>query len=83
MRKAYVKPEIMFESFTLSTNIAAGCEYKNGLQAQGYCGYKNRTGKIIFTSDIVGANGCQYVEADTNDTLCYHVPNENNNIFNS
>ena len=80
MRKAYVKPEIMFESFTLSTNIAAGCEYKNGLHARGYCGYETRTGDIIFTDD---AQGCVYKKVDNNDALCYHVPNENNNIFNS
>lgn len=27
MKKAYSKPEIVFESFSLSQNIAAGCEY--------------------------------------------------------
>ena len=79
MRKAYVKPEIMFESFTLSTNIAAGCEYKNGQHARGYCGYETRNG-VVFTDDV---QGCVYTQPDTNDTLCYHVPNENNNIFNS
>ena len=79
MKKAYIKPEIMFESFTLSASIAS-CEYKNGLQAQGHCGYPNRTGKIIFTDSV---SGCHYVVADNNDTLCYYVPNINNNIFNS
>ena len=79
MRKAYVKPEIMFESFTLSTNIAAGCEYKNGLHARGYCGYETRNG-VVFTEDV---QGCKYTQPDTNDTLCYHVPNDSYNIFNS
>ena len=79
MRKAYVKPEIMFESFTLSTNIAAGCEYKNGMHARGYCGYETKNG-VVFTDDV---QACVYKKVDNNDTLCYHVPNENNNIFNS
>lgn len=79
MRKAYVKPEIMFESFTLSTNIAAGCEYKNGQHARGYCGYVTKHG-VVFTDDV---QACAYKQVDNNDALCYHVPNENNNIFNS
>lgn len=79
MRKAYVKPEIMFESFTLSTNIAAGCEYKNGQHARGYCGYETKNG-VVFTDDV---QACTYKQVDNNDALCYHVPNENNNIFNS
>ncbi len=29
MKKIYSKPEIMFDSFTLTTNIAAGCGKKN------------------------------------------------------
>ena len=82
MKKAYMKPEIMFESFTLSTNIAAGCEYKNGLHARDYCGYSTRNG-VVFTDGVVGDNGCQYIQPDNNDTLCYHVPNDSHNIFNS
>ena len=30
MKKVYSKPEIYFESFSLSQNIAAGCEVKPG-----------------------------------------------------
>ena len=83
MRKAYVKPEIMFESFTLSTNIAAGCEYKNGLHARDFCGYQTEFG-VVFTDSVpTGDKGCKYVQPDNNDTLCYHVPNDSNNIFNS
>jgi len=79
MKKPYQKPKITFEDFSLSTSITAGCEYKNGLHAQGACGYETRDG-VVFTLDV---SGCKYTQPDTNDTLCYHVPNESNNIFNS
>lgn len=79
MKKTYSKPEIVFEDFSLSTSITAGCEFKNGLHAQGDCGYETRDG-TVFVTDV---SGCKYTQPDTNDTLCYHVPNEWHNIFNS
>ena len=77
MKKTYVKPQILFDSFELSQDIAAGCEFKNGLQAQGACGYATRNG-VVF---VEGVEGCEYTQPDTNDALCYHVPTENTNIF--
>ena len=79
MKKTYAKPEIMFESFSLCTNIAAGCEFKNTLLTEGVCGYDTRNGRT-FTEKITG---CIYKEPDTNDSLCYHVPVTTANIFNS
>lgn len=79
MKKAYEKPAIIFEDFSLSTSIAAGCEFINDLQSQGTCGYPTRNG-IIFTTEITG---CKYHESDVNDSLCYHVPSDDYNIFNS
>lgn len=79
MKKTYVKPEIMFESFTVSTNIAAGCEFITKTQVEGVCGYPTRNG-VTFTSEV---SGCKYHEPDTNDALCYHVPVTTANIFNS
>ena len=79
MKKAYVKPAIMFESFTLCTNIAAGCEFKNGQLQYKACGYKTRNG-IVFTDKLYG---CESVIPDNLDTFCYHVPDASRNIFNS
>lgn len=79
MKKAYEKPIIVFESFSLSTNIAAGCEFTNGLHDQGVCGYETRNG-VVFTTEVTG---CKYTQPDDNDTLCYHVPTEDYNIFSS
>lgn len=69
----------MFESFTLSENIAGDCEFKTSLQSEGDCGYDTRNG-IIFT-DSVG--GCVYKRPDNTDNVCYHVPYDNSELFNS
>ena len=83
MKKAYVKPEIAFFDFTLSTSIAAGCEEKTNLQSQGDCGFRPdpRWPDVIFDA---GITDCTQTPAGSGyDTLCYHVPTESYNLFNS
>lgn len=79
MKKQYTAPDILFEDFSLSESIAAGCEFINKNLAEGSCGYPTRNG-VVFMESV---SGCKYHEPDTNDSLCYHVPNEYANIFNS
>lgn len=84
MKKAYSKPMITFESFTLSTNIAAGCEVKTSLLGKGACGYSTKLG-VVFTSLV---DDCRITEGvdTTNESyndICYHVPSETYNLFNS
>lgn len=79
MKKTYSAPEILFEDFSLSSSIASGCEFINPNPTRGSCGYKTSLG-IVFMSDI---GDCKYHQPDTNDNLCYHVPNEYANIFTS
>lgn len=79
MKKEYSKPMAFVEDFSLQTSIAAGCEFKTNNSVQGTCGYPTRNG-VVFMSTITG---CEYHEPDTNDSLCYHVPNDYANIFNS
>lgn len=82
MKKAYIAPEIMFEDFTISTNIAAGCEAKSDLLAGGQCGFKWGK-KVIFTEQVLGCT-VKVVPGDGNyDGLCYHNPSEDYNVFNS
>lgn len=83
MKKAYVKPEIAFFDFTLSTSIAAGCEVKTDLQSLHSCGFKPdpRWEGVIFVDE---ATHCNQTPAGSGyDTLCYHVPTEAYNLFNS
>ena len=85
MRKEYQKPEIVFENFAISTSIAAGCEHITNLSGRDACGYMLRNGDIIFLSSSTGcgtpnASGT-YGEGDN--SICYHNPGDNYNVFNS
>ena len=82
MKKVYEKPEIVFENFSLSTSIAAGCEKTTALQYGGTCGI--RWGhSTIFTSDVDQCS-TKVIDGDTAyNGLCYHVPNADYNVFNS
>lgn len=85
MKKAYTQPEIVFEAFSLSENIAASstnCSRKLELLAEGVCGYQFGS-KVIFT---MTTEGCKVKIQDGSllfDGLCYHIPNEDNKLFNS
>lgn len=81
--KKYTKPEILFESFTMSTNIAAGCEETTPLPSmEESCGYPIRGG-VVFMN---GTQCTTYPPAETPfeyNGFCYHVPTDLNNLFNS
>ena len=87
MKKTYMKPEIMFEDFTLTTNIAAGCESQDvNASTINSCGL-DFSGLQVF---IVGMTGCSHIQVEDPDgdgdgeyaNICYHNPS-GNNIFNS
>lgn len=87
MKKTYKKPEISFESFLMSTNIAGNCEGPAvGNPSRGSCGIPGSApGMNLFSADVgSGVNGCQVFTKDyPNDSFCYHNPTEYNNLFNS
>lgn len=85
MKKVYSKPEIMFEDFTLSTNIAGDCEAKTNLQSNDSCGM-NYSGLTVFMVEMDGCTGIQ-VQYEGGDGIyngiCYHVLTGDKNLFNS
>jgi hypothetical protein len=81
MKKVYEKPQIMFESFELSSSVAAGCELVTNLPAPMTCGYPYGREKVVFVNE---STGCQFVPDDgMYNGYCYHAPTDNNNLFNS
>lgn len=83
MKKAYNKPEIMFENFVLSTSIADDCGIDIG-PARGSCGYGIR-GETVFVLDGGCTTGPQSVDGSgeaIHDSICYHTF-DGNNVFNS
>ncbi len=84
MKKTYIKPEIVFENFSLSTNIAASCDFKTYTPNSGTCAYTYEDeflGTInLFLSDV---NACTTKEADGEyNGFCYHTPYDQT-LFNS
>lgn len=80
MKLAYEAPEIIYEDFSLSASIAAGCEFKTQLQAEGVCGYMME-GDVVFAASI---SGCKYIPPEEEeDTICYHNPSDLRNIYTS
>ena len=84
MKRAYSKPEIMFESFSLSTNIAGDCEVRTNTPAQGVCAYtyEDEFGGTVtlFTSKVAACGDTEV--SDEYGGICYHTF-ANNNLFNS
>ena len=87
MKKRYEKPQIVFEDFTLSTNIAGTCGNVIDLQSSGICAMWGTGDIFIF---VTGVQACEYtptdmgyVDDDVYDGICYHVPFETKNLFNS
>ena len=84
MKKAYMKPEIVFESFSMSTNIAAGCEVQTDTPSENECGVYF-SGLNVF---LDGMQGCDWeILNDGGDGeflgLCFHVPTGEQNLFTS
>ena len=82
MKKAYSKPEIMFDDFSLSANIASVCEEKVGSPTEYTCGLKYGM-STIFTQDSTGCKTKVDDGSGKYNGLCYHIPSEDYNVFNS
>lgn len=87
MKKKYTKPAIVFESFILSTNIAATCGDKAELLAVDYeCGKRFTNGQTVFMNGMFGCHDIQVVPDQDGDgqwgTFCYHIP-ESKALINS
>ncbi len=78
MRK-YTKPEIFFEDFTLSTNIAA-CAVSTNFSKDD-CSYFDSSLGYLFLSGIPSC--IEHVEDDGTSGFCYHVPTDSQSLFSS
>lgn len=83
MKKAYKKPEIMFESFASSVALAGDCQTPTNTSGKDICGLQ--FGNVIVFLD--GMSGCTFqVKTEGGDgaynEICYHTP-YGNNLFNS
>ena len=82
MKKVYEAPEILFEDFSLSTSISAGCD-KIITPLLYTCGVNYPGIGIIFIEENTGCKVRMKDTFQTHDGYCYHVPTEDKNLFNS
>ena len=82
MKKLYSKPEIMFENFSMSVNVAAGCEVITKLPSENACGYKpdEKFDETLFNH---ASQGCSTAPTVPYDSICYDTPTQNYNLFSS
>ena len=79
VKKTYVKPDIMFESFSLATDISAGCAMA-ARQAPMMCPvYVPEFGETIIADD----GSCDTYAPEISDTICYHLPLTDISVFES
>jgi hypothetical protein len=88
MKKRYSKPDIAFESFSLSTSIAGNCEVKTDTKGGGECAYPmDGLGNVFLTTiqacKAVGGTPITDEQSLVFNGFCYHVPTENSHLFNS
>ncbi len=79
MKKQYVKPQIKFESFQLSTSIAASCTLLGTNSAQYVCPVEDPEWGWSYFAE--SGNVCDMAPANGN--ICYDIPVANWNVMNS
>ncbi|MCQ2420187.1 MAG: hypothetical protein MJ118_03540 [Clostridia bacterium] len=80
MKKPYQKPVLMYESFELSTSIAAGCEIISNADWMSCPVTVPGLNIIVFGSKSAG---CVYESPEPDSMVCYHVPKDECNVFSS
>lgn len=81
MKKTYAKPQIVFESFQLTANIAGDCNTGPNSADEATCGYNDDNGWIVFQNSAV----CNFPAGPDgkHNELCYHVPTGDISVFTS
>ena len=79
MKKNYSKPEIVFESFKMTTSIATNCDYDSNHTDQNSCSVDIGIGPMIFLSKPT----CAYVPKGDEFDVCYDVPTNDTRVFGS
>ena len=82
MKKTYSRPDIYFEDFSLSTNIATSCE-KTPFNHIEMCGVKLNRVDVLFDGGEYFKNCTIAIKEGDNpfDNLCYHNPTADENVF--
>lgn len=85
MKRKYEKPMVLFEDFSMSTNIAGDCKRIVTSSVENDCVDETLVipgpfPQVIFLSTV---EGCVFDVEDGYNGFCYHNPTDSNNLFNS
>lgn len=80
MNRKYIKPIVKFESLNMSTDVASGCASGPTFEEFACPVMVPEWGMTMFTDNN---SDCYLTTPDMYDTICYHVPNSDHNIFTS
>lgn len=84
--KKYTKPMIVFESFTLSTNIAGDCDVKTDTKSNHDC-WMDFSGVPVFLEGMSGCKNGIQIKNEGGDGefngICYDVFTSDKQLFNS
>jgi hypothetical protein len=81
MKKAYSKPEILFEDFSVSSSIATGCAVISNNNVYD-CKVTMPFGEDVSIT-LFAKGSCEYGYPGDYDNICYHVPTVSWNIYTS
>lgn len=80
MKKTYISPQIMFDSFELTDNIASGCAFLNSNIQPYVCPVLEKEWGYTIFSDLTI---CDSTPTGGNDSICYHIPVADSNVYTS
>ena len=78
MKKTYTKPQIVYDCFEIADSIAAGCKYFNTNQAPYICPIFDPESEFTIFSDYIN---CAMTPPHGNDSICYHIPVNDWNVY--
>lgn len=81
LKKAYTKPELYFENFSLMNSIANTCDTQLNSAELGVCGYEDAFG-IVFNTGVTNTS-CTVNGASNGGGQCTELPQNGWNIYGS
>ena len=78
MKKEYKKPKLYFDSFELSSSIAAGCKLISNHSGTSCAVWDKDLGVSYFTEGV-----CTYTTTPGDGKICYDVPFDRSMVFSS
>jgi hypothetical protein len=81
MKKNYSKPEIVFESFKMTTSVAGPCVHKGNSSDQNTCDFDTGVGVIFAQALVCNEADGEFNVQDGEFDFCYDTPTADQRVF--